>query len=64
MTTYKELRKHALANPEVRAEYARLNREEFALLDEMLTARREAGLSQAQTVECIGTKVPDPEQAG
>jgi hypothetical protein len=48
VTTYKELRTRALADPEVRAEYERLNREEFALLDQMLAARHAAGLSQAQ----------------
>ncbi|SIO53010.1 helix-turn-helix domain-containing protein [Paraburkholderia phenazinium] len=58
MTTYKELRTHALADPEVRAEYERLNREEFALLDQMLAARHAAGLSQAQVAERMGTKAP------
>ena len=58
MTTYKELRTRALANPEVRAEYERLNREEFALLDQMLAARHAAGLSQAQVAERMGTKAP------
>jgi transcriptional regulator with XRE-family HTH domain len=33
-------------------------REEFALLDQMLAARREAGLSQAQVAERMGTKAP------
>ncbi|OXJ28693.1 transcriptional regulator [Burkholderia sp. HI2714] len=58
MATYKELRERALADPEVRAEYERLNREEFALLDAMLAARREAGLSQADVAERMGTKAP------
>lgn len=58
MTTYKELRTRALADPEVRAEYERLNREEFALLDQMLAARHSAGLSQAQVAERMGTKAP------
>ncbi|MGF6535347.1 helix-turn-helix transcriptional regulator [Paraburkholderia sp.] len=58
MTTYKELRTRALADPEVRAEYERLNREEFALLDQMLAARHAAGLSQAQVAERMGTKAP------
>lgn len=58
MTTYKELRSRALADPEVRAEYERLNREEFALLDQMLAARHAAGLSQAQVAERMGTKAP------
>ena len=58
MTTYKELRARALSDPEVRAEYERLNREEFALLDQMLAARHAAGLSQAQVAERMGTKAP------
>jgi ribosome-binding protein aMBF1 (putative translation factor) len=58
VTTYKELRTRALADPEVRAEYERLNREEFALLDQMLAARHAAGLSQAQVAERMGTKAP------
>jgi len=58
MLTHAELKAKALADPEVRAEYERLNREEFALLDEMLAARREAGLTQAQVAERMGTKAP------
>jgi ribosome-binding protein aMBF1 (putative translation factor) len=58
VTTYKELRSRALADPEVRTEYERLNREEFALLDQMLAARHAAGLSQAQVAERMGTKAP------
>jgi ribosome-binding protein aMBF1 (putative translation factor) len=58
VTTYKELRSRALADPEVRSEYERLNREEFALLDQMLAARHAAGLSQAQVAERMGTKAP------
>jgi ribosome-binding protein aMBF1 (putative translation factor) len=58
MATYRELRERALADKEVRDEYERLNREEFALLDQMLAARREAGLSQAQVAERMGTKAP------
>ncbi|MCA7963785.1 helix-turn-helix domain-containing protein [Burkholderia cenocepacia] len=58
MATYKELREQALADPAVRTEYERLNREEFALLDAMLAARREAGLSQADVAARMGTKAP------
>jgi transcriptional regulator with XRE-family HTH domain len=35
-----------------------LNREEFALLDQMLAARHAAGLSQAQVAERMGTHAP------
>ncbi len=58
MLTHAELKARALADPEARAEYERLNREEYALLDEMLAARREAGLTQAQIAERMGTKAP------
>jgi DNA-binding XRE family transcriptional regulator len=47
-----------LKNTAVRAEHDRLNREEFAILDEILSARRAAGLSQAQVAERMGTKAP------
>ncbi|WP_423382288.1 helix-turn-helix domain-containing protein [Burkholderia sp. LMG 32019] len=58
MATYKALRERALADPDVRAEYDRLNREEFALLDVMLAARHAAGLSQADVAERMGTQAP------
>ncbi len=58
MLTHAELKAKALQSAEVRAEYERLNREEFALLDEMLAARRAAGLTQAQVAELMGTKAP------
>lgn len=45
MQTHSELKTRALKNPEVRAEYERLNREEFAILDEILAARRKTGLT-------------------
>ncbi|MFA6016221.1 MAG: hypothetical protein WC742_14270 [Gallionellaceae bacterium] len=54
MLTHAELKAKALANAEVRAEYERLNKEEFALLDEILAARAAAGLSQAQVAERMG----------
>lgn len=46
MLTHAELKARALADPEVRAEYERLNLEGFALLDQMLAARHAAGLTQ------------------
>lgn len=58
MLTHAELKEKALQSPTVSAEYERLNREEFAILDEMLAARRAAGLSQAQVAERMGTKAP------
>ena len=37
-----------LKNSAVKAEVGKLNREEFAILDEILAARKESGLTQAQ----------------
>ena len=47
-----------LKNPAVKAEVEKHNREEFAILDEILTARKEAGLSQAQIAKRMGTQTP------
>lgn len=58
MLTHEELKAKALSNPQVQAEYERLNREELALLDEMLKARHEAGLSQAEIALRMKTKAP------
>jgi transcriptional regulator with XRE-family HTH domain len=44
----------ALARPGVRDEYESLS-EEFDLLDEILKARTEAGITQAELAERIGT---------
>jgi predicted transcriptional regulator len=57
MLTHEELVKKMLANPEVSATYEDL-RQEYALLDELLRARSEAGLTQAQVAERMGTKAP------
>ncbi len=56
--THEEMVAKMLQDPSVKAEYERLNREEYAILDEMLAARRVAGLSQAQVAERMGTKAP------
>ena len=39
-----------------KAEYDRINREEMPMLDAILSARKEAGLTQAQVAERMGTK--------
>jgi len=44
--------------PGVRAEVKRIEREESALLDALLKARQEAGLTQAQVAEHMGTQAP------
>ena len=43
----KDFKSRALARPDVRLEYARLE-DEFSFLDDILKARAEAGLSQAE----------------
>ena len=47
-----------MRRPGVRAEVARIEREETALLDALLKAREEAGLTQAQVAERMGTHAP------
>lgn len=49
----KRFKARALGRPEVRREYDTL-KEEFELLDEILKARTEAGLTQAEPAERIG----------
>ena len=50
----KQFKRRALARPEVKAAYD-ASAEEFAFLDEVLRARAEAGLTQAEVAERIGT---------
>ena len=53
-TSLKKFKTRALARPGVRREYERLA-DEFAFLDEILKARAEAGLTQAEVASRIGT---------
>jgi transcriptional regulator with XRE-family HTH domain len=53
-SSLKQFKARALARPEVRREYDALA-EEFELLDEILKARAEAGFTQAELAERIGT---------
>mgnify|MGYP000364856780 FL=1 len=55
--THEELKAKALSNQKVKAEYDSLA-PEFALLREMLLARKNAGLSQAEIASRMGTKAP------
>jgi transcriptional regulator with XRE-family HTH domain len=57
MMTHKELVKKMLKRPAIQAEYD-AQAEEFALLDELLGARRRAGLTQAEVAARMGTKTP------
>src|SRR5881392_3877577 len=57
MMTHKAFVKKMLRQPAVKAEYD-AQAEEFALLDELLKARRQAGLTQAEVAARMGTKTP------
>lgn len=50
-----DLKQRALENPEVKAEYERLDGE-FRLIDELLSMRSKAGLTQEQVAEKMHTK--------
>jgi ribosome-binding protein aMBF1 (putative translation factor) len=56
--THDQLVKKLMRRPGVRAEVERIEREEAALLDALLKARQEAGLTQAQLAERMGTQAP------
>ena len=56
--THKQMVKKMLKSPAVKVEVEKLNREEFAILDEILAARKEAGLSQAQIAKRMGMHAP------
>lgn len=58
MLTHEQMRAKMLENPAVRAEYERIEPEEMPMLDAILKARAEAGLTQAQVAERMGTKAP------
>jgi transcriptional regulator with XRE-family HTH domain len=57
MLTHEELTKKMLGNPEVKVEYDSLE-EEFLLFDELLKARMNAGLTQSEVADRMGTKTP------
>jgi DNA-binding XRE family transcriptional regulator len=56
--THKQMVSKMLKNPAVKVEVDKLNREEFAILDEILAARKESGLTQAQIAKLMGTQAP------
>jgi DNA-binding XRE family transcriptional regulator len=56
--THDEVVAKLMARPGVRAELERIEREEGELLDALLKARQEAGLTQAQLAERMGTQAP------
>lgn len=57
MLSHKQLVKKMLANPAVKVQYD-VQKEEFALFDELVNARAKAGLTQADVAERMGTQVP------
>ena len=57
MLAHDELIKQMLSNPEVKAEYDSLE-DEFSLFDELLKARMNAGLTQGEVANIMGTKTP------
>jgi DNA-binding XRE family transcriptional regulator len=58
MRTHDQLVRRLMRRPGVRAEVERIEREESALLDALLKARLEAGLTQGQVAERMGTQAP------
>ena len=55
--THEELKKKALQNPAVKAEYDALETE-FNLLHDMIEARHRAGLSQSEVARRMGAQPP------
>ena len=58
MRTHEQVIEKLLRRPGVRKEVERIEHEEAALLDLLLKARHNAGLSQAQVAERMGTQAP------
>jgi ribosome-binding protein aMBF1 (putative translation factor) len=58
MKTHDQVIETIMRRPGVRAEVERIEREEGELLDALLKARQDAGLSQAQVAERMGTHAP------
>ncbi|MFL6199315.1 MAG: helix-turn-helix domain-containing protein [Thermoanaerobaculia bacterium] len=58
MRAHAQIVENLMRRPGVRKEVERIEREESALLDVLLKARHEAGLSQAQVAELMGTQAP------
>jgi len=58
MATHDEVIKNLMSRPGVTAEVNRIEREEGELLDALLKARHEAGLTQAELAARMGTQAP------
>lgn len=57
MMTHRDFVKKLLARPDVKREYDSLS-DEFPLLDELLRARKQAGMTQGEVAAKMGTKTP------
>ncbi len=55
--THKELKQKALSSEKVKEQYDELV-VEYSLLRQLLSARKDAGLTQAEVAEKMGTKAP------
>ena len=58
MSTHDEVIKKLMSRPGVVAEVERIEREESELLDALLKARHDAGLTQAELASRMGTQAP------
>lgn len=58
MRTHEQLVRKLLRRSGVRTEVERIEREESVLLDALLKARQEAGLTQSQVAARMGTQAP------
>ena len=58
MRTHDQVVAKLMKRPGVRKEVERIEREEGAVLDLLLKARHDAGLTQAQVAERMGTQPP------
>ncbi len=58
MKTHDQLVATLMKRPGVQAEVVRIEREEGELLDALLKARMEAGLTQAELAQRMGTQAP------
>ncbi|MBE0546564.1 MAG: helix-turn-helix transcriptional regulator [Rubrivivax sp.] len=58
MRTHDQVVSKLLRRPGVRKEVERIEREEGELLDQLLKARHDAGLTQAQVAQRMGTQPP------
>ncbi len=58
MATHNEVIKKLMSRPGVAAEVARIERQEGELLDALLKARQDAGLTQAELATRMGTQAP------